>query len=147
MICFSRMALDRRRLEEMKVDPKQLEDDGRDYAGLTVQKPWGEEREIRKTAEFSMWRLAIDRGQETSMHCHTEKTTILEVQSGEVILSTFSGDRVLRQGDCVLIERGVFHRSSAPGGAVVVETEWPPNRQDLVRLSDLYGREGKRYEA
>lgn len=146
MICFSCTELDRQELARAKVDPAKLKATPRDYSQEPVQKPWGEEREIRLTDEFSMWRLAINFGHETSMHCHTIKTCLMEVQSGEAILTTFQGDRILRQGDCVLIERGVFHRIKTPGGAVVIELEWPPNRNDLVRLSDKYGRQGRGYE-
>lgn len=129
----------------MKVGPEKLKDDEKDWTGVVVEKPWGEERQLRATKEFSIWRLVIHGGCETSLHCHTEKTALMEVQSGEVELFTFSGARTFRQGECVLIEKGVFHRLKAHEGAVVIELEWPANRRDLVRYADAYGREGREY--
>jgi mannose-6-phosphate isomerase-like protein (cupin superfamily) len=145
VITFPCTEQDRRKLAELKIDPEALKEKQVDYSRAPVLKPWGEEREWNSTKHFSMWRLAINVGQQTSMHCHTTKTTVLEVQTGEVLLETFTGTRALRQGDCVLIEPGCFHRIKSPTGAVVIELEWPPNRNDLVRISDAYGREGKGY--
>jgi len=148
VICFSRTEHDLRKLEELAIDPATLADDGRDYSRTVVSKPWGSELEIRRTVDFSAWRLEIEAGHETSMHCHPGKTTLLEVQSGDVLLSTLYGHHELGAGDTALIERGVFHRTRAifDRPAVVVELEWPPNRRDLVRLADRYGRQGKGYE-
>lgn len=145
MICLAQTELDRQRLEGLGVNAAELVSDGRTYSG-SVKKPWGSEREIWLTPEFSMWRLTIEQGQETSMHCHPSKTTLLIVEKGNVVFGTLGIEFPVHEGKSVLIERGVFHRTRAPLGAVVVEVEWPPNRCDLVRLEDKYGRKKTGYE-
>lgn len=148
MICLSPSAADREALERVLrgIDRESLIDDGTNYAGVTIQKPWGNERELRATDEFSIWILEINEGHETSMHCHWRKTAILEVQSRHVMLKTLTNEIAVVAGQCVLIEPGVFHQTRAPAGARVSELEFPPNRRDLLRLSDRYGRELKGYE-
>ena len=45
-------------------------------------------------------------------------------------------------------KKGVFHCSKAlsPEGIIILETETPINKRDLVRLEDAYGRKEKGYE-
>lgn len=120
-----------------------LSDDGRNYSGEKVTKPWGFEQDVKTTNEFSLWRLTLEAGQETSMHCHPKKTTVLIPDTGEVFISTLQGDIPVTEP--VLLEKGVFHRIKSDVGGSVLELEWPPNRCDLVRLEDRYGRDRTSY--
>lgn len=138
-------AEDRAALSGLRVDPSALADDGADYAGIAVAKPWGGEKQVYRR-EFSVWRLEITARAETSFHCHTEKDTMLIVSEGAVIVETFAGKRQLREGDMLIVERGVFHRCFALESAVVIEVESSSNRRDLVRLADRHGRAGRPYE-
>lgn len=135
------------RLVECAVDPASLANDGASYCGVRVEKPWGHEHELFSNPDCSVWRLCIKPHHVTSLHCHTGKTTMLTVESGRVSIQTLHGIYLLDAGHAALIERGTFHRTGSEGGqeAVVLETEWPPNRRDLVRLQDRYGRAGKPY--
>jgi mannose-6-phosphate isomerase-like protein (cupin superfamily) len=144
LIGFRQIEADRKALDGLAINPSLLADDGKRYTGLDVVKPWGKERELWLTREVSVWRLYLDPGQETSMHCHTNKTTLMIVESGEARLETLGGESPITGS--VLIERGVFHRLKSPSGAVVIEVEWPPNRCDLVRLEDKYERKATGYE-
>lgn len=148
MIVLSPTAADREALERVMsgIDRESLMDDGGKYGDVVIAKPWGNEKELRCTEAFSIWLLEISPGHETSMHCHSRKTAILEVQRRHVVFRTLADQVVLCAGQCVLIEPGVFHQISAPAGAWVSEVEFPPNRRDLLRLSDRYGRELKGYE-
>jgi quercetin dioxygenase-like cupin family protein len=130
---------DRERFQGLKVEPSSLTDDGKRYVGW-VLKPWGKEIEVQLTKDFSVWRLHIDQGKETSLHCHPNKNTMMEVLSGPIRLETLDGETSYETGAVILIEKGVFHRTKAPNGAVVLEMEWPPNRCDIVRLEDKHGR-------
>jgi mannose-6-phosphate isomerase-like protein (cupin superfamily) len=94
-----------------------------------------------------VWRLTLSAGAETSMHCHPQKRTALLVESGSAILDTLNNRYPLNAGDMVHIERGAFHRTRTEFGVVLLEIETPPNKLDLVRLEDRYGRVGKGYEA
>lgn len=110
-------------------------------SGGTVQKPWGSERCVSMSHNEDVWRLQINGGAETSMHCHPNKETTLIVVEGIVWFETLAGRQMLSPGSIVEIERGAFHRTKAESTiAVLLEIESPPNKRDLVRLSDKYGR-------
>ena len=146
MIVVRCTELDRIALGKIKVDPKDIEDDGTKYEGHRIKKPWGHEIERYADDKVAVWWLHILEEHETSMHCHPHKTTLLIVIGGEAILSTLAGTHSLSDGDVVIIEPGAFHRTTADGGNVVLyELESPPNKRDLVRLEDAYGR-GQGYE-
>lgn len=143
MIIYEPTIEDRERLSSLLVDSSSLKDDGKRYQ--VVGKPWGKESEVMLTNDFSVWRLRIDPGQETSLHCHPNKNTLMVVEDGSIRLETLGGETKFDKGSVILIEKGVFHRTKAPEGAVVVETEFPPNRCDLVRLEDKYSRKATGY--
>lgn len=147
MIIVERREADVEALARLAVDLSALVDDGADYRGKLIEKPWGHEHELRATKEFSAWQLRIKPFHGTSLHCHVGKTTMLSVESGIVSIQGLGGCHIVRAGESALIERGTFHSTGCAGGqeAVVVEVEWPPNRRDLVRLQDRYGRVGKPY--
>jgi len=119
-----------------------------DYKKYVVNKPWGYEYLMYDNNDVAIWMLYISRGQSTSMHCHPRKKTTLIVIRGEVVCSTIEGFFHLKKGDGLMIDPSVFHktRAASPKGAIIMEIERPPNKRDLVRLKDLYGREGKGYE-
>lgn len=145
MISFSASTLDRRKLAELQVPAAITADDGVDYTGVVVRKPWGSEVQIRKSEHFAVTRLLMLGGRETSMHCHTTKTVLLMVERGNVALELLSGAHALAKGDAALIEKCAFHRIAAKVDAEILEIEWPPNKRDLVRLEDRNGR-GQGYE-
>jgi hypothetical protein len=120
-----------------------------DYSKVVVQKPWGHEYLLCGDEAVAVWVLHIERGHETSMHCHRTKRTSLVVLDGRVRCSTLlaSCERGAREG--VLLHEGVFHqtRGLSERGALVMEVETPPDKHDLVRLSDRYGRVGAAYAA
>lgn len=148
MIVFRPTELDLQTLAELAVLPEAIANDGRDYTCVTVQKPWGHEMQFRGTAEYAGTRLDLRAGAETSMHCHPGKTVVLVVERDGVWIERLDGERhYLTAGAGAIVESRVFHRLRAgAGGAAVTEIEFPPNKQDLVRLEDAYGRQGQGYE-
>jgi mannose-6-phosphate isomerase-like protein (cupin superfamily) len=119
-----------------------------DYKGKVVHKPWGYEYLLYENPFVSIWILHLKENQSTSMHCHPNKKTSLVVLRGEVLCSTLEGFFTRKAGDGLIIETAVFHTTKATsrGGALIMELETPPNKRDLVRLKDAYGREGQHYE-
>lgn len=116
-----------------------------DFSRAIVPKPWGFEFQVSLNAKQAVWKLHLNIASETSMHAHPNKETLLIVTSGEVEFSTLTGTHHLGTGAIVRIERGTFHKSYSRQGAELIEIESPPKKNDLVRLSDKYGREGKGY--
>ena len=146
MILVERRYADIMALSGCNYDPATLTDGGRDWRGVSVGKPWGWESEFYREGIISMWQLNIMAGAETSMHCHPGKRTILIVEAGYCTIETLSGSHELKPGDVAHIEPGAFHRTKTRAGAVLIEVESPPNKADIVRLQDRYGREGQAYE-
>lgn len=147
MIVIKRTPKDLEAYQRIHIDPSEITDDGTDYLGKRIEKPWGYEIERYKDSNCSVWWLHLDPGKETSMHCHPNKSTLLIVRGGEATLTTLHGKHELSPGSIVIIEKGAFHRTSSNEGPVVIyEVELPPNKRDLARLEDAYGR-GQGYEA
>lgn len=118
------------------------------YKGCVVLKPWGYEFLVFKNAHVAIWLLCIKRSHSTSMHCHPGKSTSLILLSGKALCNTFTRRSFLEAGDAVVIDKGVFHSTKALSldDIFVLEIESPPNKTDLLRLHDNYGRENYCYE-
>ena len=108
--------------------------------GKDINKPWGAEWELYRDDALSVWEALLVPCAETSLHCHPGKTAVIVCHSGRVQVETLTGTMHLNEGDAVVLAPGVFHRTLAEQGAKIIEIESPPNRNDLVRASDKYGR-------
>lgn len=119
-----------------------------DYKGKIVKKPWGYEYLMFENKYVAIWILFLRHECATSMHCHPNKKTSLAVLSGNVLSSTLGTQFFLKEMDGLVVEKGVFHSTKALSkeGAFVMEIETPPDKNDLVRLKDEYGRENSGYE-
>jgi hypothetical protein len=119
-----------------------------DYLDRVVLKPWGHEFLIYRNDFVAIWFLHINKDHSTSMHCHPAKRTSLSLLRGKALCNTFRHRNFMFPGDSVILHPGVFHSTKAlsPEGISVIETETPPNKLDLVRLEDGYGRENLSYE-
>jgi GDP-L-fucose synthase len=125
-----------------------LNDQPGTYKGRVVLKPWGHEYLIFENECVAVWFLFIKKGYSTSMHCHPRKKTSLIVLSGNAMSNTSLHRRYLRGDDAVIIEKGVFHSTKglSEDGVFLLEIETPPDKTDLVRLEDRYGRASSGYE-
>ena len=142
MIVVERTAAD---VDAMAKLPPVLLDDGKNWQGVVVKKPWGHEVELCRDGVVSLTRLVMNANSETSMHCHPGKRANLFVCEGYCWLETLSTIFTLKPGEMVTIEPGAFHRIRTETGAKVIEVESPPGKNNIVRLLDRYGR-GQGYE-
>lgn len=119
-----------------------------DYRNIIVNKPWGYEYLMFENEHVAIWILFLKKGASTSMHCHPKKKTSLLVLGGGVQTSSLSDSFSLACLDSIVIDKGVFHSTANEfsEGAFIMEIESPPDKADLVRLRDEYGRENKGYE-
>lgn len=129
--------LDRAQLAAL---PHQSPQNADEYAKGFVRKPWGYEYEIYANSQESCWQLHLSPNSETSLHCHPGHETMLIVVGGVVQLFTLAGIYSLRAGERALIAPGAFHKTATSDGAILIEIESPPDKADIVRLSDKYGR-------
>lgn len=135
------------KLDEL-IAENDITDDGFDYSSVVVNKPWGYEYLLYENGLVAIWILCLNEGAETSMHCHPNKITSLAVLEGEVTCSSLQAKYRKKAGDCLFIDKKVFHQSTATGTGhtFLMEIESPVNKRDLVRLKDRYGRKGQGYE-
>jgi mannose-6-phosphate isomerase-like protein (cupin superfamily) len=118
-----------------------------DFRNVVVSKPWGLEYLCGRNKHLEVWELYIDPRASTSLHCHPEKDTLNIILEGSAILETISGKEMLTAGDFRIIKAGAIHRTinQFSSCARVLEIESPPNKYDLIRIQDSYGRESLGY--
>ncbi len=118
------------------------------HRGVVVNKPWGYEYLMYENNKVAMWLLYIAPGQQTSMHCHPTKTTGLVLLKGQAELSFLADKKLISAPEKQMIRRGLFHSTKAVSkeGIFMLEIENPNDKNDLVRLSDEYGRAHSGYE-
>ncbi|HEY1479149.1 MAG TPA: cupin domain-containing protein, partial [Gaiellales bacterium] len=110
-------------------------------------KPWGHELIFADVpGRFTGKELHVRAGQSLSLQYHEHKEEVIAVREGRILLeigsSAESLDRIeLVAGDSVHIAPGVIHRTNAIDDSILLEasTHFP---DDVVRLTDRYGREG-----
>ena len=113
-----------------------------------INKPWGFEYLSYQNESIAIWVLHINNGSMTSLHCHPSKATGLILIRGSITLNFI--DKSLQNIQApffTTIQRGCFHQTCALSDDVVIlEVETPVDKNDIVRLNDLYGRENMKYE-
>jgi len=119
------------------------------YEKTVVTKPWGYEYLAYQNDKVALWFLYIGHDQQTSMHCHPNKTTGLILLDGEAEISFLGNSFKCKPVSKTMIRKGLFHstKATSENGACVFEIETPVDKHDLVRLEDKYGRQGKPYES
>jgi mannose-6-phosphate isomerase-like protein (cupin superfamily) len=129
---------------------RSIDQDGHpeNYRTKVVIKPWGHEFLVFENECVAIWFLAINKDHSTSMHCHPGKRTSLTLLAGSALCVTFKNRSFLSAGDSLIIDASVFHSTKALSldGISLLEVETPPDKLDLVRLEDKYGRESRGYE-
>jgi mannose-6-phosphate isomerase-like protein (cupin superfamily) len=112
-----------------------------------VDKPWGWELIWALTDRYCGKLLFVRAGESLSLQYHDAKDESWYVQEGRAELELSSvGDAVreqveIRAGDCFRFRPQTVHRLRAIEDTLVIEVS-TPEIEDVVRLEDVYGREG-----
>jgi mannose-6-phosphate isomerase len=112
-----------------------------------VAKPWGHETIWARSERYVGKILHINAGHELSVQYHNRKDETVYLLSGEIVYRVQKeGDDVLddmhlRVGESFRITPGTIHQMIAVTDCDVLEVS-TPEIDDVVRLSDKYGREG-----
>lgn len=110
-----------------------------------VEKPWGHELIWAVTNRYVGKILHVKAGHVLSCQYHNRKDETMHVLSGELILRTAASEseplqaRPLRAGETVHIPPRLIHQMEAVTDSDVLEAS-TPELDDLVRLTDRYGR-------
>ncbi len=110
-----------------------------------VQKPWGYERIWAHSDKYVGKLLHINAGHELSVQYHNRKDETVHLLSGEIIYRVKRGDKLedmkLVAGESFRITPGTVHQMVAVTDCDVLEAS-TADLDDVVRISDRYGREG-----
>jgi mannose-6-phosphate isomerase len=111
-----------------------------------VPKPWGEERIFAETARYAGKIILIRAGESLSYQYHNRKEETIHVLDGilslEVARDDERADLELTAGETFHVEPGTRHRMYARNADCLLVEVSTPELDDVVRLSDRYGREG-----
>ena len=112
-----------------------------------VEKPWGHELIWALSDTYCGKLLFVKAGAALSLQFHREKDESWLVQSGKAKLELGAvGEAVLQEeiivgGQAFRYRPGTVHRVTALEDTTILEVS-TPHLDDVVRLDDLYGREG-----
>ena len=112
-----------------------------------VPKPWGYETIWATTERYVGKILHINAGHELSVQYHNRKDETIYLLSGAIVYRIGKdGGEVLEDvklglGDAFRVTPGTIHQMVAVTDCDVLEVS-TPELDDVVRLSDKYGREG-----
>jgi mannose-6-phosphate isomerase len=110
-----------------------------------VDKPWGHELVWAESARYVGKILHIHAGHRLSRQYHQVKEETFMVQAGEMDLEVGLAEametRRMKVGDVFHVLPGTVHRMLAVTDVDVLEVS-TPELDDVVRLEDVYGREG-----
>ncbi|HEX6964728.1 MAG TPA: cupin domain-containing protein [Gemmatimonadaceae bacterium] len=112
---------------------------------VIVEKPWGHEVIWAHTDRYVGKVLHIKAGHALSVQYHERKDETISLLSGEMIFRVRNGngetlqDVRLEPGQSFRITPGTVHQMEAVTDCQVLEAS-TPDLDDVVRLSDRYGR-------
>ena len=112
---------------------------------VRVPKPWGHELIWARADRYVGKILHINAGHELSVQYHERKDETVHLLSGEIIYRVQSGEVLqdvhLKLGESFRMTPGTVHQMIAVTDCDVLEVS-TPELDDVIRLSDKYGREG-----
>ena len=110
-----------------------------------VPKPWGHEVHWAHTELYVGKLLHIKAGQALSLQYHNQKDETIHLLRGQMKYWIREGevlvDQQLREGESFRNTPGTVHMMEAVTDCDVLEAS-TPHLDDVVRLTDRYGREG-----
>ncbi len=111
---------------------------------VVVDKPWGHERIWAHTERYVGKLLHIKAGHALSVQYHNRKDETISLLSGEMIFRVADEHGELRDvplaaGQAYHVTPGTVHQMEAVTDCDVLEAS-TPDLDDVVRLSDRYGR-------
>ncbi len=110
-----------------------------------VQKPWGHETIWAVSEDYVGKVLHVKAGHALSLQYHNRKDETIHLLRGEMIYRIMDGDKLIdvpfKAGQSYRNTPGTVHQMEAVTDCDILEAS-TPHLDDVVRLTDRYGREG-----
>ena len=123
------------------------------YLNKINDKPWGKEYLVYQNKYIGIWILHVNKEQETSLHCHFKKDTILMPILGCFKINLFENYKILNVLEYIYVPRNTFHGiHSYVNNGILMEIEVYTDcieytdKNDLLRIKDIYNRDKNNYE-
>jgi quercetin dioxygenase-like cupin family protein len=111
-----------------------------------VEKPWGYELHWAKTDRYVGKVIHIDAGHALSLQYHNRKDETIYLWKGRLLFEIQENGALVKHevspGQSFHVVPGTIHRMTAIEDCDVFEVS-TPELDDVVRIEDRYGREGK----
>jgi mannose-1-phosphate guanylyltransferase/mannose-6-phosphate isomerase len=143
------LVMDRDKAGDVKGLVEELSLAGREEAQSHVRvfRPWGWYERLAKGERFQVKRIMLNPGASLSLQFHHHRAEHWVVVQGTARVTTSAGPLTLKEDQSVYIPLGETHRLENPGRIpleiIEVQTGAYLGEDDIVRLEDPYGREGK----
>lgn len=111
---------------------------------FTTAKPWGREEILEENQRYVVKRITILAKSKLSLHLHEKRHETIVAIAGFIKVEFFDHtgqrERYLRPGDFMVIPPKMIHRLITLDEESVAISTSTSEKNDLVRLSDDYGR-------
>lgn len=113
-----------------------------EFKPFTIERPWGNFRQLTHNSLSTVKVHRIKPEQETSWQSHTKRSEFWHIVSGGGIVKIEDKEYNAAPGDEYAAEVGVKHRWIAgPAGMILVEVATGDfDEEDIIRYEDKYGR-------
>jgi len=125
-----------------------------DYLNKKFIKPWGYEYLCFQNEKIGIWILHINKNDQTSLHCHFKKDTILLPLCGSFRIDLYDSFKILNECEMIYCPYNTFHGiKSYSDKGIILEIEvyskdiTYSDKNDLLRLKDNYNRDKNNYES
>lgn len=136
------------RVQDVKTVVQNLKDKGRDITKThcRVYRPWGNYEGIDIGRRYQVKRITVYPGQQLSLQKHFHRAEHWVIVSGTAKITNGQEEILLTEDQSTYIPLGALHRLENPGKVnlelIEVQTGSYLGEDDIVRLSDIYGRIG-----
>nr|WP_305727898.1 mannose-1-phosphate guanylyltransferase/mannose-6-phosphate isomerase [Magnetospira sp. QH-2] len=141
------LVADKDKVQDVKEIVNQLKNAGRpeETHHVRVYRPWGSYETISECQRFKVKRILVNPGAALSLQLHHHRAEHWVVVAGTAKVTRGEEDLLLTEDQSVYLPLGTLHRLENPGKIpleiIEVQTGSYLEEDDIVRFSDVYGRE------
>ena len=107
-----------------------------------VPKPWGREQYLVVTKKYALKILEVKKGARLSLQYHRKKMETWYLLSGKLKVTYGKKTFTMKEGQVLHVPPRTIHRMEGLANLTKIIEVQTPHLDDVVRLSDDYGRKG-----